>query len=247
MSAIALLKLFFGFGPQGGTGSYNKKAQGFTLGSNDVVRRRTRVSQPNTSAQQSVKAAFSFFTSAWSSSLSESDRQAWEVARGQSYYYKSNPQTQVQEPYKSGKDLYQAMNTNYLAGAGLIAAPVETFPIPGETAGQDAIGVTSVVIDASSGTVVLTYTGTWNDELGYIVMSSPQTAGTMSRKAIQGGMRQIDQDFGASPVAMGSNYTAQFGPITSATGKKVFWDLYGVDTGTGKVRLIAGGTTTIVA
>lgn len=239
--------IYGGVGLQGLSGSINKQAGGHTFTKNNVVRRRVIPVNPQSEAQQAVRSAFSYLTTAWSETLTEAQRGAWETARTSSYYQKQDTLNGVSRPFGSSKDLFIAMNVNYLLGANLIDSPTVTFLTPDPPSALDSITAVGVAIDASSQTVALTYTGTWSGEVGYIKMTPPVSAGNMKASTVNTKSRIIGEDFGSSPVALGSDFTSKFGALTGTTGKKVFWELYGVNNTTGKARLIASGSTVVVA
>jgi hypothetical protein len=236
----------YGAGLQGISGSINSNDGGWTFSKDGKIRRRVVGTNPNSTNQQNVRTGFSFLTSAWAT-LTEPQRLAWETARGESYYLTSDSLHGVSRPYSSSKDLFVAMNANYLTASGEIASPSVIFSAPGAASGQDEITAVSVAIDASAQTVALTYTGTFTNEKAYFKATPPVSAGNMKASTVDTRSRVIDEDLGSSPVAMGTSYTSRFGAITGAAGKKVFWELWGVDQGTGKARQIAAGSTVIVA
>lgn len=241
-----MAKGIFGAGLQGMSGSVNKQLGGWTFSKNGVIRRRVTGTNPNSTNQQNVRAGFSFLTSAWKT-LTEPQRLAWETARSDSYYQTTDNLNGVSRPYDSSKDLFVAMNANYLTASGEIASPSVVLAMPGTPAGQDEITAVSVAIDASAQTVALTYTGTFTNEKAYFKATPPVSAGNMKASTVDTRSRVIDEDLGSSPVAMGTSYTSRFGAITGAAGEKVFWELWGVDQGSGKARKIAAGSTVIVA
>jgi len=239
--------IYGGVGLQGLSGSINKQAGGHTFTKNNVVRRRVVPVNPQTVNQQETRAAFSFLTTAWTATLDETQRQAWETARTQPYYSKQDGLYGVSRNYASAKDLFIGMNTNRLIASGVIDSPSVVFSSPAAPAALDDISNVAVAIDASAQTVSLSYDGTWSGEIGYIKMTPPVTAGNMKASTVSTKSRIIGEDFGASPVELGTDYTSRFGGLTTSTGKKVFWELWAVNSTTGKKRLVASGETIVVA
>jgi hypothetical protein len=239
--------IYGGVGLQGLSGSINKQAGGHTFTKNNVVRRRVVPVNPKTEDQQAIRSAFSFLTTAWSETLTDPQRQAWETARTEAYYQKQDKLNGVSRPFASSKDLFVGMNINYLLATNAISSPSVAFSTPAAPETLDSITAVSVAIDASAQTVAMSFTGTWSGETGFIKMTPPVAAGNMKASTVSTKSRIIGEDFGSSPAALGSDYTNRFGALTGATGKKVFWELYGVNNTTGKTRLIASGTTVVVA
>lgn len=239
--------LYGGVGLQGLSGSINKKAGGHTFSKNNVVRRRVVPVNPQSSSQQELRAAFLFLTSAWSNVLSDANRLAWESARNTSYWLKQDSLTGVSRPYSSAKDLFIATNLNDLIASDSLSMPQVSFSDPGTSSGLDDLSVTSIVLDDSSQSVVFTYSGALLNENICVYMTSPVSAGTLRATSVKSKLRFVTQNIGASPAAISSDYISKFGSFAGATGKKVFWEVYGVDTNTGKKRLIAAGNSIIAA
>lgn len=219
---------------------------GVKFSKNGVVSTYSTPVNPQTASQQTVRAVFSFLTTAWTQTLTEPQRIAWESARSLDYYKKTDSFTGTSGPYASAKDLFIAMNTNALVAQEALSAPAVTYLVPGASAGIDVFSVTSVVIDASSGTVVITFTGTPTLEQLIFRATPPVSAGTMRVTSVETDYRIVVGP-SASPQSAGTQYVALFGPITSQTGKKVFWRLEAIDVLTGRSRLVAQDSTVIVA
>lgn len=239
--------IYGGVGLQGLSGSINKTAGGHTFTKNNVVRRRVIPVNPKSSSQSLIRNAFAFLTTYWGSTLTEEQRRSWETAKTDRYYYKQDGLNGVARPYASGKDLFLAMNQNILIATNELTQPTVSFVEPGVPANLDEITGVSVAIDASAETVAMTYTGTFSSETAYIKMTPPVSAGNMKASTVNTQSRVIGEDFGSSPVALGADYMDRFGGLTQSTGKKVFWEVIGVNNGTGKTRTIASGQTIIVA
>lgn len=238
--------IYGGVGLQGLSGSINKQAGGHTFTKNNVVRRRVVPTNPQSEEQTLVRAAFSFLTTAWSG-LAESERSAWEAARTDPYYATQDKLNGVSKAMNSGKSLFVAMNMNNLQAIGALNSPTVIFTVPAEPEALDSISAVSVALDASANTTTLTYTGTWTGETGFIKMTPPVSAGNMKASTVSTRSRIIGEDFGTSPVDLSSDYSSRFGLLSQAAGKKVFWELYGVNNTTGKKRLIASGVSVVAA
>lgn len=238
--------LYSGVGIAGMSGSINKNAGGTTFSKNGVVRRRVVPVNPQSADQSEIRSAFEFLTKAWSLSLNDSQRLSWETARtGNVYYYKQDPLTGTSRPYASAKDLFIAMNFNWLITDESLAAPYVSFNVPGNSAGQDAFGITSVVADDSSNTLVITYTGTQTNEKLFLRATPPVSVGNQRVTSIISKMRLIEV-ISSSPDTM-TGYQAKFGALTGLAGMKIFYEIVAVDLATGVTRTISSSSTVIVA
>lgn len=229
------------------TGSMNKGLLGMTYLKNGGQRVRVIPVNPQTASQQVVRAAFSFLTTAWTQTLSEAERTAWVSA------WQSNPYFQTQDTFYgvsrkfgSAKDLFIAMNFNLALAAGNLAGVTVQLLTPGASVGVDTIGITSMVLDASAGTVIFTFTGAFAFENAVIKMTPPLSPGNMQPTSVKSKFRVVDAGGLASPESFGGLYTGMFGAITGQAGQKVFWTIEGVDIATGKSRLIGSGNSVIV-
>lgn len=221
---------------------------GVKFNKNGVVTAFTNPHQPGSPTQTQVKAAFTFLTSAWTLTLSDAQRLAWKNARDNDSYYLTNDALNgTSRKYGSAKDLFVAMNLNFLAASGTLGTPAVTYTTPGTSTGIDSVTVATngYVLDASSGTAVLTYTGSFTKMRGILKATPPLPAGTMIRPDSK--LRIVTPSPGASPVSTGAAYTGLFGVITTATGKKVFWVVEGVDILTGKSTVLASGSSIVQA
>jgi hypothetical protein len=241
--------IYGGVGLQGISGSINSQAGGHTFTKNNVVRRRVVPTNPQTASQQEVRGLFSFLTGAWVSQITNADREAWETAKQSNSYYQTTDELNgVSRKYRSGKDLFIAMNTNILVATDAIDTPAVTYSTPAASGFIDAVGISSFVFDASAGTAILTYSGGGLVEERLVVKATPPVSpGVMRLTAVRSQLRTIDGTAGASPVAEGANYVAKFGAITAKTDMKVFWQVEAVNTTTGKSRLVGGGVSIIQA
>lgn len=228
------------------TGSMNKHLGGMTFLKNGVMRVRVNPTNPQTPLQQELRSAFLFLTAAWNA-LTDAQRTLWATARGETYYLKQDSFTGVSRPYAAPKDLFVAMNLNYLVGDGSLNAPAVNFAAPGVAGALDVIGITSVVADASAGTIAVTFTGATLGEALVFSATPPVSPGNMSFKSVESKMRTVTVGLPVSPWAVGADYVALFGAITGATGKKIFWEVKAVELGTGKARVVNRGVTIVVA
>lgn len=218
---------------------------GMVFNKNGTARAYSTPTNPQTASQQELRAAFLFLTAAWKG-LTASNRTNWETARTQSYYYKSDPFTGTSGPYKSAKSLFIAMNVNALISQSALNAPATTYSDPGVAAGEDVLAVSSVVLDASSGTVVVTFTGTPTLELLNFKATPPVSPGNSKVTSVRSKFRIVGQP-SASPSSEGAAYVALFGAITGSTGQKVFWIVEAINGTTGRSRVVAQGDSIIIA
>jgi hypothetical protein len=237
--------LYSGVGIAGMSGSINKNNGGTTFSKNGVVRRRVIPTNPATSDQQEVRNAFAFYTAAFSG-LSSSEVGQWESARtGNVYYLKQDPLTGVSRPYASAKDLFIAMNMNLdLSINGNYATPSVHINVPTAPTAASDFALTSVVADDSSNTMTVTYTGAFTGEQGFFRATLPVSNGTQRFASVASKLRNFEA-IAASPDAIAS-YVARY-PLTGMTGKKIYYEIIGIDTGSGKQRQINAGFITVQA
>ncbi len=234
--------IYGGVGLQGLSGSINKQAGGHTFTKNNVVRRRVVPTNPQTAAQSLVRNAFNFLTTAWSN-LTETQRQQWEDARNDPYWLIPDPLTGVGRKANSGKSLFILVNFNLLQANDNLGAPSVVTTSPSVSEPNDVISIDSVVADASSDTLTVTYTKTGSDEV-ILVRSTPAVSpGTMRLTSVKSDLRDASGILGASPAAVPD----QAGVYTGQTGQKVFYQIWAIHTTTGKKRLVSSDATTIVA
>lgn len=235
----------FGTDVVGRSGSLNTSFGGMTYLKNGVMRRRVTPTNPQTSDQQDVRNAFLFYTTSFSG-LTASQVAQWEAARtGNAYYLKQDPLTGVSRPYASAKDLFIAMNMNLqLANDGNYATPAVAISVPTAPSGTDTIAVSSVVADDSSNSLVVTYTGTFASEAGFLKATMPVSNGTQRATTVRSKIRNIAL-LSASPDTV-AEYVAKY-PLTGLTGQKIYYEIIGIDVQSGKARVISSGFTSIVA
>lgn len=237
--------LYGGVGLQGLSGSINTQAGGHTFSKNNVVRRRVVPTNPQTAAQSVIRANFSFLTTAWKGA-SEANKEAWLEARNGSDFLKQDLLTGTQRKYGSAKDLFIALNTNWALANDTLDAPDVNVPLPIKL-NPSVVTVNDVAIDASGGTVAVSYGGTLTDTALILYATPPVSAGNMRAKSVESQMRVVGIVSGASPVAMGTAYTNLFGPITSAAGKKVFWKAVAIQATDSGISAFAGAGSSVIA
>lgn len=244
-----MARVKFGDGVSGQSGSLNANAGGVTYLKNNVKRMRVVPTNPQTPSQQESRALFSFLTKAWSGTLNDTQRNAWETARTSDPYYQTQDNFYgVSRKVNSGKSLFIMMNTNLLVSKGLVGEPQVLISVPGTAAGQDEIAITSFAFDVSSQSAILTYTGIFSNEAAVIRATPGVAPGNMRTTSVKSKFRTLlgSDPTGASPLTLSTTYIDKNGPVGS-TGDKVFWEIYGVDQGTGKSRLIASDFSVVVA
>lgn len=230
----------------GGTGRLNSSLGGTVLMKNGVVRNYVTPVNPQTASQQEVRTAFAFLTAAWKG-LTLSQQNAWIAAWQSGDWQVSDPFTGTSRAYGSAKDLFIALNLNFLIAGDALNAPATEFIVPPATTSLPALGTTSFVFDASAGTAVLTYTGSVGDSVLVIRATPPVSPGNMRLTSVRSKLRNVMVSTAVSPIAAGAAYTGLFGAITSATGLKVFWVVEQISTLNGKRALVGSGSSVIVA
>lgn len=223
------------------SGSLNKRHGGMTSLKNGVVRVRVVPVNPQTSGQSQVRAAFAFLSSQWSQ-LTDEQRGTWDTARNDPYFYIPDPLTGVPRKANSGKALFVQVNFNLLQSTDDLGTPtvVTTGPSIGEP--TDDISITSVVADASADTLVMTYTKTGTDEVLLVKATPPVSVGTMRLTSVKSALRDSSNVAGASPATI--NHAGKY---ISYTGSKVFYQVWAIQTVSGKKRLISSDSTVIQA
>lgn len=230
----------------GGTGRLNSGFGGSVLLKNGVVRNYVTPVNPQTADQQTTRTAFAFLTTAWKG-LSSTNQAAWIAAWQSGDWTVQDPFTGTTRPYGSAKSLFIALNMNFLiAGNGLDTPSVE-FQAPPATSDLPALGIASVAIDASSGTVAVDYSGTLGDSVLVIRMTPPLSAGNQRLTSVKVKLRSLPSTSGATPLAEGTAYVAKFGAITGSAGLAVFYVIEQIDTTNGKRGLVGTGRVVIVA
>lgn len=229
------------------SGSINKQNMGLTYTRKGVIRSRVVPTNPQTASQQEVRNCFNFLSNGWSNTLNESERQAWEEARNDAFYYVPDRLNGTTRPANSAKSLYIAVNMNLLVANDSLTTPQIFNKTPGSQTSYDDITDVGAAFDASDGSMTVTYTGTFTEELGVVLASPPLSAGTLKKTAFASKMRVVDTQIGSSPVDLGSQYVEIFGAITDKAGQKVYTEVWGYHASTGLKRLIWAGFSIIAA
>lgn len=230
----------------GGSGRLNSGLGGSVLMKNGVVRNYVTPTNPQTASQSEIRAVFEYLNAQWAL-LSEAGKLSWESAKSGDTGAITDVFTGTSRAYSSAKAMFIAINTNLLIAAGELDTPSVVTGTPPADVANDTINNLSIVIDASAGTVALTYGGAIVNERIYIRMTPPVSAGNMKMTAVRSQLRSLPQISGASPVALGANYIALFGSITTMAGKKVFYTIEAIGATDGKRRLLETGNVLIVA
>lgn len=230
-----------------GTGRLNSSLGGTVLLKNGVVRNYVTPVNPQTADQSEVRGAFSFLTSAWKG-LTESQRQTWEEARLTDAWQKQDPFTGTSRPYSSGKSLFISSNLNCLIANNELDTPSiynQTAPVPESLVNP---GFTSIVADASAGTVVFTYPNVMSGDGAISVrFSPPVSAGNQRLTSVKSKLRTMASSNAASPLAYGTEYVAKFGAITAKEGMKIGYTISVIGATKGNTLFVASGFITIDA
>jgi len=239
-----MARVKFGDGVSGQTGSLNKSAGGVTYLKNNVKRMRVVGTNPRSESQSITRNAFAFLTSAWAG-LSDGQRQAWEDARNDPYFYVSDNFYGVPRKVNSGKSLFIQVNYNLLETLDDVKTPSVVTTDPALNEPGDDIGVTGVAADASANTFIITYSGTLNKEVLIVRTTGPVSQGVMRLTSVAPQLRTaLNKVSAVSPATVAGRLGGSF---TGQDGKKCFYEIYGVNITSGKKRPIATGSTVIVA
>lgn len=222
------------------TGSLNKQLGGVTYSKRGVKRMRVIPNNPRTTLQTQTRQAFSFLTTEWAN-LTDVQRQAWETARLDPYYFVPNDFYGGTKAATSGKSLFIQINFNLLQKDDMLGSPYVVTTDPAGVEPLDSFTVISVVADASADTLVLTYSQTGTNEKLVVRTTPPVSPGTMRLKSVESKLRD-SLVLSASPAT-----TSKPASYTGLTGQKVFYVIEAIGDVSGKKRIIASGSTTIVA
>jgi hypothetical protein len=238
-----MARVKFGDGVSGQTGSLNKQLGGVTYLKNGVKRMRVIPTNPRSTPQTTVRAVFSFLTSQWAI-LTEAQREAWNTAKELAYYFVPNDFYGGTRAATSGKSLFILVNYNLNEAFETLGAPAVNTTDPSGPEPSDELGVTSFVFDASANTGVLTYTGTLNYETLIARVTPPVSAGNMRLTSVESKLRSALAIGTASPATITKPDGVSF---SGATGEKVFWVVEAINNTSGKKRILATGSSVIVA
>lgn len=140
------------------------------------------------------------------------------------------------------------MNYNMLEATDSLGIPSVVLTTPGVPSFVSDILATDIAFDASDGTAVLTFSGTKHANEELVLFTTPVvSAGNMRATSVKSKFRYLTQNITTSPSAQGTAYTSKFGAITDDAGRKVFWELYSVDSDTGVKKLAGAGSSVIAA
>lgn len=227
----------------GGTGRLNSSLGGTVLLKNGVVRNYVTPTNPQSEPQSIVRNAFQFLTGEWKN-LTNSQRKEWKDARLLPYWAIQDPFTGTSRPPSSGKSLFILSNFNLLQSTDNLKNPSVVISEPVNDQPTDALGVTSVVVDESGNTFIVTYTGTQSSEVLTAKMTPPVSPGNMVMTSVKSKLRSSIIASGASPVTVTKPDHITF---SGATGQKVFWVIEAINLASGKKRIIGTGNSIIVA
>ena len=238
-----MARVKYGDGVSGQSGSLNKQAGGVTYLKNNVKRMRVVPTNPRTKNQEIPRTVFTTLTQSWAA-LTEEQREAWESARTDQYWFVKDGFYGVSKAANSAKALFIQVNFNMLQAAGSLLTPSVVASVPPPTKPSDTLAVSSVAVDESANTFILTYTGTTANDAIFVRMTPAVSPGNMRLKAVESKLRVSDTAASASPATIVKPDTISY---TGQTGQKVFYVVEAIGTDTGKKRIIGTGTTIIVA
>jgi len=224
----------------GGTGRLNSSLGGSVLLKNGVVRNYITPTNPQSELQQLIRAAFAYLTQKWKVQT-EADRALWETARHDPYWSVQDPFTGTSRPVSSGKSLFILANFNLLASTDSLGTPSVVTSGPSINEPIDTFDITSVVADASSNTLIATYTQTGANEVLTARVTPAISPGNMRLTSVKSQLRGFTT-LGASPATISKtdDYTGQ-------VGEKVFYVIEAINLDSGKKRLVSSGNTLVVA
>lgn len=225
------------------SGSMNTSLGGMVYLKNGVQRVRVIPVNPNTSSQQETRTAFTFFNKEWAA-LTNTQREAWVTAKADKYWFVPDGFYGGTRAANSGKALFIAVNYNLNQTAGTLAAPTIVTSNPPAQEPIDELAVSSVVVDESANTFVLTYTGTTGNDEIFVRMTPALSPGNMRLTSVQSKLRFSPAAAGASPATITKPDGISF---SGQTGQKVFYVVEAIGTVSGKKRVIASGNVLVTA
>lgn len=198
------------------------------------VRTKVTPSNPQTSDQLGVRAAFASISQAWKG-LAQAARDAWNGAVGN---------FSVQDIFGDSKQLTGAQLHNKLnlnlsnAGQSLITTP----PLP---QGAQTVSITSVDADNSANSVIITAGG--SVPVGHTALVFATPAVSPGKKFLKNQYRLIGTLAGgtASPFTVSSSYNNKFGAV-GAVGQRIGVRVLFVRNDTGEAALGGAADTLIV-
>lgn len=241
------MKFRFGGLATAARGRFNSQLGGMVIGLNGVARAFSTPTNPQTASQTENRNLFLFLTQAFSN-LTTAQITAWEVARNSDAWTTSDAISGAQRKFSSAKALFIFVNTNVAIASGTVNAPSVSVPTPLPPVALPAIGVTSIVADASASTMVVNYTGALDDSRLLLRMTPPVSPGIQRMTSVRSALRSLDIFNGATPLSAGSAYQALY-PASIAPaneGKGIGYTVEQIDINTGTRGLIASGFLTIV-
>lgn len=199
------------------------------------VRTRVKPSNPQSTAQSSVRAFFTALSQAWKA-LTDVQRASWN--QGAINFQRVN---RVGDRHVlNGNSLFVSLNKN-LADVGI--AQINECPAP---ASVDSVEVSTAVADNSSQSVVITLTGAIPANTSLKVFCSQTVSAGVN--SIGSKLRQIKSyaAAGGPALTLTTEYLAKFGTV-GATGSKIYYKLVPVNETTGQEGAAIKGVMTIQA
>lgn len=196
---------------------------------------RVKPSNPQSTAQSSVRAVFTALSQAWRG-LTEIQRLSWNQAVGN--FARKNRLGDTHN--LSGNSLYVSLNKN-LADVGIAAIDVAPAPADVET-----VSIASAVADESSQSVVITLGGAVPANTSIKVFASDSVSAGIN--SIGTKVRQIISYPAATAAALTltTAYLAKFGAV-GAAGSKIFYEIVPVNETTGQKGASIRGVMVVAA
>ena len=197
----------------------------FTKGrSGNTLRTKGIPTNPQTAAQQAIRASLGALSSAWRS-LTETQRASWNSAVES--FKKTNVFGNSYAP--SGKNLYVSLNQN-LSNAGQTA--IESAPEP---AAVSAAGLSYIEIQVGIEAMLLSWADTTAGQTVLVFLTPPMSAGKYFVKSQYRLLTTAVQST-ASPIDIWTDYVARFG--TPIEGQKVYAKVIPINNTTGQAGVV---------
>lgn len=239
-----MARLIYGTGmASNASGRMASGVGGIVYQKNGRVRTYITPSNPQTTAQLTIRGNFAAALSGWAT-ISDDLRAGYESAAASGAWAIPDPLTGVPRN-PTGRELWIELYMN-LTTVSVNAQNVLDNGVPTKVLANTAI-LDVLTMDASAGTATLSYTGAYDSGAGVAVIFATQPLPATTMKPRKSAMRLIGIYSAASPLDIAADYIAVHGAITSSTGQKVFVQGFVIDAGTGEKLSLGAAQTVIVA
>lgn len=169
---------------------------------------------PQSSFQTAVRGNFADLSTGWRT-LTDLQKEGW-ITLGEAM----ERQDSLGQTYTlTGIQAYISVNNNLLTVGGTPVANAPAYQLP------DHSSPYSFASAAGAGTVTLTYTPPDPGDFILVYATRPMSDGRMFAAKSEYKLIDVADESDASPLSLGSEYSARFGSITGKAGEKIFFRL----------------------